>query len=173
MARINWHPDQIIATTQRYTVPLVQKTGQEILDGARFLAPDGDHMSGSGKVKSGATLQQSLYSRFRGGPGVLRMRVGAKAKWASTVHQGSSAHTIRSRKGKKLKFVWDRGDFLVAARSGRRGGNKRTGRFHYFISVRHPGNKRPVQYLIRPLQMFGRINGFRVTSTPSGRSRLP
>lgn len=73
-----------------------------------------------------------------------------------------------------LKFRWARGDFLVAARAGRRRGSSRlTGRFHYFVSVRHPGNKRPVRYLTTPLALFGRINGFVILGVGRGRTRLP
>lgn len=168
MARVNLHQAQITATVQRFTLPLVQRTGQEVLDGARHLVPEGDHMSGSGRPKTGPTIQRSLYSNTVMGPNRIRMRVGAKAKHSATVHQGSRAHVIRSRGGKMLKFRWDRGDFLVAARAGRRRGNRRTGQFHYFLSVRHPGNKNPVRYLTTPLHLFGRINGFRVTTVGAG-----
>jgi hypothetical protein len=107
------------------------------------------------------------------GPQKVHVRVGADKNYAATVHQGSSAHTIRSRSGKMLKFRWERGDFLVAARAGRRRGNRRTGQFHYFVKVNHPGNKRPVRYLTTPLQMFGRANGFRVTTSGVNRMFLP
>lgn len=173
MARVKLHQAQITLTAQRLSLPLVQRTGQEILDGARFLAPSGDHMSGSGKVHPGPTLQRSLYSTTRMTTARIVMRIGAKADHAATVHQGSSAHTIRSKSGKMLKFRWERGDFLVAARAGRRRGNRRTNRFHYFVSVRHPGNKRPVTYLTTPLSMFGRLNGFMVFGVGRGRTRLP
>ncbi len=173
MARVNLHSAHIVQTAQRLTLPLVQRTGQEVLDGARHLVPEGDHMSGSGRPKTGPTLQRSLYSRTRMSTAQIRMRIGANADHAATAHQGSRAHIIRSKRGKTLKFRWDRGDFLVAARAGRRRGNRRTGRFHYFMKVRHPGNKRPVRYLTTPLQMFGRINGFRVSTSGANRSRLP
>ncbi len=174
MARVNLNQTQITLTAQRFTLPLVQRTGQEVLDGARHLVPEGDHMSGSGKPKAGPTIQQSMYSRTEMGPSRIKMRIGAKARHSATVHQGSRAHIIRSRGGKMLKFRWDRGDFLVAARAGRRRGNRRTGAFHYFVRVRHPGNRNPVRYLTTPLQLFGRINGFRVTTVGAGvASRLP
>lgn len=174
MARVNLNKTQIILTAQRFALPLVQRTGQEVLDGARFLVPESDHMSGSGKLHTGPTIQRSLYSTTVMGPQRIRMRIGAKANHSMTIHQGSKAHTIRSKRGKMLKFRWDRGDFLVAARAGRRRGNRRTGQFHYFMSVRHPGNKRPNRFLTTPLEMFGRINGFRVSSVRTvNRSFLP
>ncbi len=94
----------------------------------------------------------------------IRSKIGTRKKYAATRHQGSDSHIIRSKSGKMLKFRWDRGDFLVAARAGRRRGNRRTGQFHYFVRVRHPGERRPVQYLTRPLHMYGRMFNFRVVS---------
>lgn len=177
MARIDWHTLQITTTAVRLATPLVQKTGQEILDGARHLAPEGSHMSGSGRPKAGPRLQSSFYSTtghaLQPRVSQIVMRIGNRADYAATVHQGSKPHTIMSKQGKKLKFRWDRGDFLVAARAGRRRGNRRTGGFHYFLKVRHPGNKRPVRYLTTPLAMFGRLNGFRVSVSGVNRSRLP
>lgn len=177
MARIDWHTLHITQTGIRLATPLVQKTGQEILDGARHLAPEGDHMSGSGRPRAGPRLQSAFYSTtghaLRPGVSQIVMRIGNRADHASTVHQGSQAHIISSRSAKMLKFRWDRGDFLVAARAGRRRGNRRTGGFHYFLRVHHPGNKRPVRYLTTPLQLFGRMNGFRVSTVGTGRSRLP
>lgn len=124
-------------------------------------------------MRRGDRLTQSIYSQFRSSPRDVVMRVGAKARHALTIHQGSKPHTIYSRRGKTLKFRWERGDFLVAARSGRRRGNRRTGQFHYFLRVRHPGNKRPVRYLAVPLALFGRRNGFEVKTSGWGRTRLP
>lgn len=124
-------------------------------------------------MRRGDRLEQSIYSQFRSDPRQVVMRIGAKAQHAATIHQGSQAHVIRSRRGKMLKFRWERGDFLVAARSGRRRGNRRTGRFHYFLRVRHPGNKRPVRYLTTPLTLYGRRGGFEVRAFGQGRTRLP
>jgi hypothetical protein len=172
MAR--WRPNrpQITATAQRLTLPLVNKVTREVLQGARLLAPEGDHRSGSGVVKKGTPLKFSLHSSMAVGPQRIRSEIGSLVNHAATVHQGSAAHVIRG-KGKMLKFRWDRGDFLVAARAGRRRGNRRTGRFHFFVKVRHPGNKRPVRYLTTPLQMFGRANGFRVSTSGVNRTFLP
>jgi hypothetical protein len=129
-------------------------------------------MSGSGKRRAGRRLADALYSSIRSNPSEVVGRVGARKKYAETVHQGSSAHTIRGR-GKMLKFRWDRGDFLFAAQSGRRRGNRRAGHFFLFHSVRHPGNKRPVRYLTTPLTLIARRNGFIVFGVGRGRTRLP
>lgn len=172
MARVRLDRKQISLTAQRYSLPLVQKVGQEVLDGARHLVPEGDHLSGSGALHKGPTLQRSLYSTTRLTVWTVRMIVGAKAAHAATIHQGSKPHTIFAR-NKMLKFRWARGDFLVAMRAGVRRGNRRFGQFHYFLNVRHPGNKRPVRYLTTPLEMFGRQNGFLVTTSDVNRSHLP
>jgi len=173
MARIRWNNHQIILTAQRFTVPLVRRVSQEVLIGARHLAPEGDHRSGSGAPKTGVPLKFSIHMSMSVTTTRVRSEVGSLVNHAATVHQGSAAHIIRSKGGKMLKFRWDRGDFLVAARAGRRRGNRRTGQFHYFMRVRHPGNKHPVRYLTIPLAMFGRINGFRVSTTAVNRTRLP
>lgn len=102
------------------------------------------------------------------GPNDVKSQVGSSVNHAATIHQGSFPHVILSRRGRTLKFRWERGDFLIRARQrGIRGG------FHYFAQVRHPGNKRPVRYLTTPLHMFGRLHGFRVSTVGWGRTRLP
>lgn len=174
MARFVPNQPQITLTAQRLATPLVRSVTQATLTGARRLAPRGDHLSGSGKVRPGSRLEASLYSNLTVGEHRILGRIGARARHSLVVHQGSRAHVIRSSRGKVLKFRWDRGDFLVATRAGRRRGNRRTGGFHYFLKVRHPGNKRPVRYLTTPLHLFGRMGGFRVTTVPVGvESRLP
>lgn len=174
MARVNLNRAQIDITARTRGRMLVQTVVTEVENGARTLIPIGDHRSGSGAPARDITLLSSVYSRVDSNTATVKGRVGARTKHALVVHQGSRAHIIRSKSGKMLKFRWDRGDFLVAARAGRRRGNRRTGQFHYFVSVRHPGNRNPVRYLTTPLHLFGRINGFRVTTVGAGvASRLP
>lgn len=174
MARVNLNRAQIDITARTRGRMLVQTVVTEVENGARTLIPIGDHRSGSGAPARDITLLSSVYSRVDSNMATVKGRVGARTKHALVVHQGSRAHIIRSQSGKMLKFRWDRGDFLVAARAGRRRGNRRTGAFHYFVSVRHPGNRNPVRYLTTPLHLFGRINGFRVTTVGAGvASRLP
>lgn len=153
---------------------LVSTVTDRVERGAKALIPVGDHVSGSGAPARNATLLSSVYQQVTANSATVRGRVGAKTRHAATVHQGSKAHIIRSKRGKMLKFRWDRGDFLVEARAGRRRGNRRTGQFHYFLRVRHPGNKRPVRYLTTPLHLFGGALNFRVTTVPVGvASRFP
>lgn len=172
MSRVVLNRAETVALPLRLTMPLVQRTVRQIHTGAKRLAPRGDHMKGSGKRQPGQQLQPSIQSRITSRPSRISGFVGSRKEYAMTVHEGSKPHTIRA-KGKMLKFRSDRIDFLVANRAGRRGGNKRTGRFYYAFSVRHPGNRRPVRYLVTPLFMFGKANGF-VTLRFTNRSpRLP
>lgn len=152
---------------------LVSAVTNRVEHGARSLIPIGDHVSGSGAPSRDITLLSSVYSSVDVNSRTALGIVGAKTRHAATVHQGSQPHVIRSKSGKMLKFRWERGDFLVAARAGRRRGNRRTGQFHFFARVRHPGNKRPVRYLTTPLAMFAGALNFRVTTLPVSRSRLP
>lgn len=151
---------------------MVQLTTRQVLVGARRLAPSGSHMKGSGRRQPGQKLRASLSASIAVGPNRIRATVGSRKEYATTVHDGSRPHVIYAR-GKMMKFRSDRLDFLVAARSGRRGGNKRRGGFHYALVVRHPGNRRPVRYLTTPLVQFGQANGFRVVLGSIPIRRLP
>lgn len=145
----------------RSTLPLMRRTVDHIERAAKHLAPRGDHRHGSGKTRRSRPLQVSITSRIRSSSLQISASVGSAQQHAATIHLGSKPHIIRM-KGRVLKFRSDRLDFALAARAGRRGGNKRTGGFHYRVQVRHPGNKRPVRYLTTPLVQYGRANGFAV-----------
>lgn len=149
-------------------MPLVRRTVNQIHQGAVRLAPRGTHLSGSGARAQGINLQSSIEDVIESRGDMIVGRVGSRKRYAATVHQGSKAHYIRAR-GKLLKFRWERGRYLVSGRRGRRGPN----RFFFFEQVHHPGNKRPVRFLTTPMHMFGRANGFRTSSLPVSRSRLP
>lgn len=172
MARVVLNRPEVIATAQRRALPMVQRTVAQVHAAARQMAPRGNHLKGSGKRQPGQALAPSISSNIQVGANRIRGIIGSDKRYAATVHEGSRPHVIRA-KGKMLKFRSDRLDFLVAARAGRRGGNKRRGGFHYALRVRHPGNKRPVRYLVTPLFLFGRANGFLVTTTSRPISRLP
>lgn len=172
MSRVVLNRAEAIAIPQRLALPLVRRTTEQILTGAKLLAPRGNHMKGSGKRQPGQPLQPSINSKVTVGPDRIQGTIGSRKEYATTVHEGSKPHVIRA-KGKILKFRSDRLDFLVAARAGRRGGNKRRGGFFYALRVRHPGNKRPVRYLVTPLFLFGRANGFVVTRFTNRNPRLP
>jgi hypothetical protein len=101
--------------------------------------------------------------------------IGSQKQYAASAHQGSQPHYINSR-GKMLKFEWERGNIAVRARGRRgrvRGRAGPAGNYFFFVRVRHPGNKRPVRYLTTPMHMFGRMNGYRTTSSRVNRTRLP
>lgn len=168
MARVNLDQQAKIRVAQDAAVPLVRRTVTRIRNGAQLLVPRGSHMSGSGERHPGQPLRSSFYTAFSVGNEHVTGVVGANAEHALTVHQGSSPHIIRGRAG-LLKFQWERGQFLVFGP----GGHRRPRVMFYFPQVNHPGNKRPVRYLTTPLHMFGRLEGFRTTSTPASRSRLP
>lgn len=146
----------------------VAKTVNQIERGARILAPKGNHQSGSGAKRPGLPLARSIFSRIDSHFDLITGRVGSFSDHAATVHQGSKPHTIRM-KGKMLKFEWERGRLLVQRRS--RG--RRAQAIFFFKKVNHPGNKRPVRYLTTPMHQYGRANGFRTSSQPVARTRLP
>jgi hypothetical protein len=155
-----------VLTAQRYTIPLVKQATAHIGRMAHVLVPRGDHMSGSGKRRSGKTLAAALYSKLSFTQVTVLGRVGADKRYAETAHQGSKPHIIRGR-GKMLKFRWERANLLIARRGGRRR------EFVFLPSVRHPGNKRPVRYLTTPLSLVASRMGFLVFGVGRGRSRLP
>ena len=175
MAKVNIDQTQKILTAHRMAGPLVRRTSNQIIQGARRLAPRGSHISGSGRRKPGQQLVPSLRIDSHSSLYSITERVGSTKNYAATVHQGSVPHEIES-KGRLLKFQWERGNLLVSARGrrGRRRGSVRSrGGYFFFVRVRHPGNKRPVRYLTTPMHLYGRMNGFRTTSTPVSRTRLP
>lgn len=161
-----------IAFAHQKTWPLVHRTVSQIHGGAVRLAPRGTHRSGSGAIKKGLPLARSVFTRMEDGFESITGFVGSRENHAATVHQGSKPHPIPLGRGKMLKFAWPRGEFLIARR-GRRGRGRRGTRFFFFDRVTHPGNKRPVRYLTTPMHMFGRANGFRTSSIPVNRYRLP
>lgn len=168
MARVNLSRPKVIATAQARAIPLVRSTSQKVLTGAKRLAPRGTHLSGSGRRRPGQTLVQSLREDMTVSADTVRSVIGSTKVYATTVHQGSKPHVIISKRGRKLKFRWDRGDFLA----GRRGRRSRNG-FFFFVKVNHPGNKRPRRFLTTPLAQFGRAAGFKVTVSLANRSFLP
>lgn len=179
MGNVRLNQAKVITTAHRLAGPHVRKMSNLTIQAARRLAPRGDHRSGSGTRRPGIGLVQSLVIDSQATLYTITERIGSRNDYAATVHQGSSPHFIHS-KGRMLKFEWERGNLLLAARaSGRIRGRgpsarlRRRGNFFYFVNVFHPGNKRPVRYLTTPMHLYGRIYGFRTTSTPASRSRLP
>lgn len=175
MARVNVNQLRKRVLAHRLAGPHVRRTTNQIVGGARRLAPRGDHTSGSGERRPGVQLVNSFRIDMQSTPMTIREKVAAEKPYATAIHQGSSPHWIRGR-GKMLKFTWERGTWLMAARRSGRGNrrrNPRTRNTFYFVRVRHPGNKRPVRYLTTPMHLYGRMNGFRTTSTPARRGFLP
>lgn len=181
MARVDIDQNKKILTAHRLAGPHVRRTSNLIIQGARRLAPRGDHMSGSGKRQPGEQLRESLRIDSKATVNSITERIGSTKKYAASIHQGSMPHFIHGR-GKMLRFEWERGSIKVVPR-GRRGrvrgkrgrvrGKRGPGRIFYFRRVDHPGNKRPVRYLTTPMHLYGRMHGFRTSSKPVSRSRLP
>lgn len=175
MARVNIDQAQKILTAHRLAGPHVRKTSNSIIGGARRLAPRGDHQSGSGARRPGQALVPSLQIKSNSTVTTISELVGSEKVYAATVHQGSEPHYIHGR-GKMLKFEWERGNIQIRAR-GRRGRQRGRpgprGNYFYFVTVYHPGNKRPVRYLTTPMHLYGRLNGFRTSSARVNRTRLP
>ena len=166
MARVNLSRVAKVAAAQRAAVPIVNRTVHQVLTGAKQLAPRGDHMSGSGRRRRGKPLLEHMYATVSVTTTFARGRVGNRARYALTAHQGSSPHAIVGKK-RMLKFRWDKGSALLRVRRGK------ARAFFFFRKVNHPGNKHPVRYLTIPLGMYGRRNGFKVSTIAAGRSRLP
>ena len=175
MGQVRLNQAKVILTAHRQAGPHVRKLANLTIQGARRLAPRGSHRSGSGERQPGQALVPSLVIDSTTTIDTIIERVGSRKRYAATVHQGSSPHRIEHH-GRMLKFQWERGNLLIAARAkGRiRGGRlRRKGNYFFFKMVNHPGNKRPVRYLTTPMHLYGKMLGFRTTSTPASRSRLP
>lgn len=179
MAKVRLNHPLTILTAHKLAGPHVRRLANLTIQGARRLAPRGNHMSGSGRRQPGEALIPSLVIDSHSAIDTIVERVGSRKRYAATIHQGSSPHRINNH-GRLLKFEWERGNLLVAARSsGRLRGRgpsrrlRRRGNFFFFVTVTHPGNKRPVRFLTTPMHLYGRLLGFRTTSTPAARSRLP
>jgi len=175
MSRVNINQTRKVLEAHRLAGPHVRRVSNLIIQGARRLVPRGDHRSGSGKRQPGLTLGQSLKIEPRTDIFTISERIGSDKRYAATVHQGSEPHFIHG-KGKMLKFQWDRGNALIAARSRgrtRRRGPRSSGGYFFFVSVFHPGNKRPVRYLTTPMHLYGRLHGFVTSSARVNRTRLP
>lgn len=168
MARVDIDQIAKVRTANSLALRHHQRVVNHIYDGARFMVPRGSHLSGSGKRRPGQTLGQSIKTVAQHRPLMLVTKIGSDKEYAASEHQGSSPHYINA-KNKMLKFEWERGSLLVKARS--RGRRRQI--FFYFKRVHHPGNKRPVRYLTTPMHMYGRMHGFRTSSSGVNRSRLP
>lgn len=96
-------------------------------------------------------LKASLRKR---GPRVLATRVvgsiGSTLPFAASVHEGAKAHAIVARRHPRLQFFWERKGVSFIG-----------------FKVNHPGVSRRsrTQYLLLPLALAGRRNGFVVRRT--------
>jgi hypothetical protein len=130
---------------------LVARTADEIEAEARLIAPVRKPNENN---RSGGRLRASIGTKMVVSTFHVRGRVGSRVKYAEVAHQGAERHIIRPRRKQFLSFKWNK-----AAQYGipltRRGKVQ-------LKKVNHPGMEGS-QYLVRPLVLIGRKNGFRVT----------
>lgn len=130
---------------------LVARTADAIEAEARLIAPV---RAPNENNRSGGRLRASIGTRLTVSTYHVRARVGSRVKYAEAAHQGAQPHLIFPRRKQYLSFKWNK-----AARYGipltRRGKVQ-------LKKVNHPGMVGS-QYLVRPLVLIGRNNGFRVT----------
>lgn len=130
---------------------LVARTADEIESEAKLIAPVRKPNENN---RSGGRLRASIGTKMMGTTYHVRARVGSRVRYAEVAHQGAQAHIIRPRRKQYLSFKWNK-----AAQYGipltRRGKVQ-------LKKVNHPGMEGS-QYLVRPLVLVGRKNGFRVT----------
>lgn len=130
---------------------LVARTADSIEGEARRIAPvrkPNENGRSGGRLR-GSLGTKTTVSMFR-----VDARVGSRLRYALPAHQGAAAHVILPRRKQFLSFKWNK-----AAQYGipltRRGKVQ-------LKRVNHPGMEGS-QYLVRPLVLVGRKNGFRVT----------
>lgn len=116
--------------------PLVFEVTRSVLNQGKATAPV-DH--GNLRASHGMTMRP-----YANG---VKGTVEARARYARMVHEGTSAHPIRARRKKALRFV-----------AG--------GRVVIVKSVRHPGT-RPNRWLTRALDMQASARGFKVVLLPA------
>lgn len=130
---------------------LVAKTADAIEGEAKAIAPVRKPNENN---RSGGRLRASIGTKMTVSTYHVRARVGSRVKYAEPAHQGAKRHIIRPRRKQFLSFKWNK-----AAQYGipltRRGKVQ-------LKKVNHPGMEGS-QYLVRPLVLIGRKNGFRVT----------
>lgn len=160
MARVFMYKAALRATSREEALRLVGNLMDSVELGAKVIASSGSYSTG----RLANSIEQD-------GPRVIGNMitgdVGSDLSYADTVHDGSPIHSIfpksakgiyrfGSRKAPQLKFYW-----------------RKLGRVVYFPHIpasvntlghSHPGYKGK-KYLSTPLRVFGRAQGFRVTTT--------
>ena len=160
MARVFMYKAAMQATSREEALRLVTKLMNSVEISAKIIASTGSYSTGR--------LADSV---DQDGPRItghmVSGNVGSDLSYADTAHNGSPIHDIvpksakgiyrfGSRKAPQLKFYW-----------------RKLGRVVYFPHIpasvntlghSHPGYKGK-KYLSTPLRVFGRAQGFRVTTT--------
>lgn len=159
MARVIMYKAALRATSQAEAIRLVDTLLTSVQVAAKAITATGPYTSGA--------LSRSI---FKDGPNVagniVSGSVGSDLSYADIVHDGASIHHIfpkaapgvwrfGSRRKPQLKFYW-----------------RKVGKSVYFphipasvntMGLSHPGY-RGKKYLSDPLKVFGRAQGFRVTT---------
>lgn len=160
MARVFMYKAALQATSRAEALRLVDNLLNDVELAAKVIASSGTYSTGR--------LADSI---DKDGPritgNIITGSVGSNLSYANVVHDGAGIHNIfpkaapgvwrfGSRKSPQLKFYW-----------------RRLGRVVYFPHIpaslntmgrSHPGFKGK-KYLSTPLRVFGRAQGFRVTTT--------
>lgn len=160
MARVDLDQAASLKAARRRGTEEVQKVLSQSIRGMRVLAPDGNHLHGSGRRVSGKKLKNSFTSSLVQFPLEVLGTVTNTVSYSAVMAEGSRPHVIRAKRKKFLVFHWERG--IASPRLSRRANRK--GLF-FFKKVNHPGNRRRNGYMTTPLVQFGRRNNFKVTIT--------
>lgn len=136
--RVEWDQAGVQAAVQRPTAALVSRVVRRTENLSKARAPrDTGRMANS----IGSSVSVSA-NRVKG-------QVGTRVKYALAQHEGASAHTIRPRRAKALRFYWPRAGKVVL-----------------FVRVRHPGVG-ATPFLTSALRDAAVPEGFTVTRTLS------
>lgn len=159
MARVRMYKAALQATSRDEALRLVDRLLNDVTLASKVIAGSGSYATGR--------LADSI---DKDGPritgNIITGSVGSDLPYADTAHDGAPIHAIfpkkmrgvyrfGSRKAPQLKFYW-----------------RRVGRVVYFPQIpasvntlgrSHPGYKGK-KYLTEPLKVFGRAQGFRVTT---------
>lgn len=133
-----WKPNRAIITrtAQAKGIELVIPTAKRVQDVAKRIV----HRK-TGRLQRNIRMKRTITASW------VRARVGSDLPYAAAQHDGATAHEIRAKRVRLLKFYWER-----------------EGRWFYGPRVNHPGNEGN-EYLFRPLERIARRRGFIVVRT--------
>jgi hypothetical protein len=124
----------------------------------KTLAPDGNHLHGSGRRVTEPKLKNSFTTSVVNTSTEVVGTIRNTANWAATNALGSKAHRIVPKTKPFLVFRWEKG--LASPRLSRYANSK--GLF-FFKKVKHPGLRKRNGFMTVPLTQLGRKQNFKVT----------